>query len=85
MIKPNAYLNIGKIISATEKQFQIANLRMFRMRKQDAEEFYAEHIGKGFFPTLMEFITSDLVVGMELIAMDAIKKWRGFIGPTRLA
>lgn len=58
---------------------------MFKMRKQDAEEFYAEHKGKGFFPTLMEFITSDYVVGMELISMDAIKKWRDFIGPTKLA
>ena len=33
----------------------------------------------------MEFITSDYVVGMELISLDAIKKWRGFIGPTKLA
>jgi hypothetical protein len=30
MIKPNAYLNIGKIISETEDQFTIANLKMFR-------------------------------------------------------
>lgn len=30
MIKPNAYLNIGKIISETEDQFTIANLKLFR-------------------------------------------------------
>ena len=40
MIKPNAYLNIGKIISLTEQQFQIANLKMFRMQVPDAEGFY---------------------------------------------
>lgn len=27
-------------------------------------------------------MTSDYVVGMELVAQDAIKKWRTLIGPT---
>jgi nucleoside diphosphate kinase len=27
-------------------------------------------------------MTSDFAVGMELVAPDAIKKWRNFIGPT---
>jgi hypothetical protein len=27
-------------------------------------------------------MTSDYAVGMELVAQDAIKKWRTFIGPT---
>lgn len=40
MIKPNAYLNIGKIIAAAEQQFEIGNIKMFRMRKEDAEQFY---------------------------------------------
>lgn len=82
MIKPNAYLNIGKIITATEQHFQIANLKMFRMSVPDAEGFYAEHKGKAFFPTLIEFMTSDFAVGMELIANNAIQRWRDLIGPT---
>lgn len=64
MIKPNAYLNIGKIITLTEKQFQIGNIKMFRMRVPDAEGFYAEHKGKAFFNGLVEFMTSDFAVGM---------------------
>ena len=82
MIKPNAYMNIGKIISATERQFQIGNLKMFKMSTANAEEFYGEHKGKPFFPGLVEFMTSDYAVGMELIAPDAIHKWRELIGPT---
>ena len=39
-------------------------------------EFYGEHKGKPFFEELVQFITSDFVVGMELIADDSIKKWR---------
>ncbi len=82
MIKPNAYLNIGKIIAETEKEFTIANLKMFRFSQKEAKKFYGEHDGKSFFPTLIQFMTSDYAVGMELVAQDAIKKWRTFIGPT---
>ena len=52
------------------------------MRVPDAEKFYAEHQGKSFYPGLVEFMTSDFAVGMELVAPDAIKKWREVLGPT---
>jgi nucleoside-diphosphate kinase len=55
---------------------------MSRFTKETSEVFYGEHIGKAFFPNLQEFITSDVVVGMELVASNAITKWRTFIGPT---
>jgi nucleoside-diphosphate kinase len=38
--------------------------------------------GKPFFEELTNFICSDFVVGMELIAEDAVTKWRTLIGPT---
>lgn len=55
---------------------------MSKFTKETADVFYGEHIGKPFYPNLSEFITSDVVIGMELIAPDAIQKWREFIGPT---
>lgn len=55
---------------------------MSRFTKETVGVFYAEHIGKPFFPTLEEFMTSDVVIGMELVAANAIQKWRSFIGPT---
>ena len=82
MLKPNAYLNFGKMIAATEKQFAIANLKMFQFNEDSAGQFYGQHKGKGFYPTLMNFMTSDYSVGMELIAPGAITKWRNFIGRT---
>lgn len=82
MLKPNAYLNFGKMIAATEKEFTIANLKMFQFDEDSAGQFYGEHKGKGFYPTLINFMTSDYSVGMELIAQNAITKWRKFIGPT---
>ena len=82
MLKPNAYMNFGKMIAATEQEFTLSNLKMFQFDPNGAGQFYAEHHGKSFYPTLMEFMTSDFSVGMELVADNAITKWRKFIGPT---
>ena len=44
MIKPDAYNNIGKIISMIEQNgFVIGNLRMTKFSLSDAQEFYGEH------------------------------------------
>lgn len=83
MIKPDAYRNIGKIIDAIYVNgFKINKLKMSRFSYETAQVFYGEHVGKPFFPNLQKFITSDSIVGMELVADSAIDKWRGLIGPT---
>ena len=76
-------MNIGKIINAIEEEgFTISNIKMAKMTEQDAQQFYAEHKGKPFFNKLVEHISSDLVVGLELVADDCIAKWRKLLGPT---
>jgi nucleoside diphosphate kinase len=40
---------------------------MSRFTNASSAEFYAEHKEKSFFPGLQQFITSDVVVGMELV------------------
>lgn len=83
MIKPDAYTNIGKIIDAIYLNgFKIAKLKMSRFTPASASVFYGEHKGKPFYPNLQQFICSDVVVGMELVAENAIEKWRSLIGPT---
>ena len=57
-------MNFGKMIAATEKEFQVANIKMFQFDENSAGEFYGEHKGKGFDPTLINFMTSDYSVGM---------------------
>lgn len=47
-----------------------------------AEEFYAEHKGKPFYPGLIEFMTSGPIVALVLAKEGAIKAWRELIGPT---
>eukprot|EP00331_Platyophrya_macrostoma_P015880 CAMPEP_0176472858 /NCGR_PEP_ID=MMETSP0127-20121128/41985_1 /TAXON_ID=938130 /ORGANISM="Platyophrya macrostoma, Strain WH" /LENGTH=280 /DNA_ID=CAMNT_0017867791 /DNA_START=41 /DNA_END=879 /DNA_ORIENTATION=- len=83
MIKPDAYTSIGKIIDIIEQSgFVIGNLKMAKLTLGDAQEFYAEHKGKPFFTELTNFICSDFVVGLELVAEDCISRWRSLIGPT---
>ena len=55
---------------------------MSKFTDRTSEIFYGEHKGKAFFPNLQNFIKSDLVVGMEIVAENAVDKWRGLIGPT---
>jgi nucleoside-diphosphate kinase len=55
---------------------------MCRLSKPEAEHFYAVHRGKPFFSKLVDFMTSGRLVAMELVAPDAIQKWRDLIGPT---
>lgn len=42
------------------------------MTVADCKVFYAEHIGKSFFQNLVNFMTSDFCVGMELVADNGI-------------
>ena len=65
MIKPDGYLEIGRILNAIEEEgFTISNLKMARMTQQDAEKFYADHKGKPYFKDIVAHICSDLVVGL---------------------
>ena len=48
-----------------------------------ASKFYAEHVGKPFYPSLAGYMTSGTIVAMELVGPNAIAKWREIIGPTK--
>lgn len=87
MIKPDGYLNIGKIIDMIYNagHFTIVKLKLCKMSLENAAEFYGEHKGKPFYDFLVNYITSDFIVGMELVKKDAIAAWRNFIGPTNVA
>lgn len=55
---------------------------MIKFSPETAGEFYGEHRGKHFFPTLIDFMTSDVAIGMELVRENAIAHWRKVLGPT---
>jgi len=84
MVKPDSYTHTGKIIDAIyQNGFTISKLKMSKFTQaQHADNFYSEHRGKPFFSDLCAFMQSDVVTGMELVADNAISKFRDIIGPT---
>jgi nucleoside diphosphate kinase len=50
-----------------------------------AEEFYAEHKGKPFQPSLVAFMSSGPCVALALSRKGAIAEWRALMGPTATA
>mmetsp|Transcript_13193 Transcript_13193/g.41744 ORF Transcript_13193/g.41744 Transcript_13193/m.41744 type:complete len:444 (+) Transcript_13193:177-1508(+) len=83
MVKPEAVQHLGKIVNAIVRSgFLISNMKMCQLSRAEAAEFYAVHEGKPFYPTLIDYMTSGRIVAMELVAEDAIQKWRTLLGPT---
>jgi len=85
IIKPNAVKkNIaGKIISMWEAAgFEIVQIKKLRLNKDQAEGFYAEHQGKGFFDELIAFMTSGPVYLLVLAKDNAVEDNRKLMGAT---
>ena len=85
MVKPNAVKSglIGHIIARYESaRLSVVAIRFKQMTQADAEGFYAEHVGKGFFAELAKFMTSGPSVQLVLAGENAIAKVRAINGAT---
>ena len=88
IIKPDAVAagQSGRILAMVEEAgFRILGLRMTRLRREQAEQFYAVHREKPFFEGLVRFMTEGPIVVMALEREDAIRKWREVMGATNPA
>lgn len=88
IIKPDAVAasQAGEIIAMIERAgFRILSARMLRLRKEQAEEFYAVHRGKPFYESLVKFMTEGPVIVMALEREDAIAGLREVMGATNPA
>ena len=85
MVKPDGVRRglVGEVISRFEKKgFKIIALKMLRLSREKAEEFYKVHKGKEFFESLINFITSGPVVAFVIEGESAISVARRLIGET---
>ena len=85
LIKPDAVERhlIGEIISRIERNgLTIAALELRHVSEQLAGRHYAEHEGKPFFGSLLEFITSGPVVAAIVEGPRAIAAFRQVAGGT---
>ena len=85
IVKPDAVQRnlIGRILAHVEEQgFRIAEARLTRLTREQCQEFYAEHLGKGFFNELVDFMTSGPVMLTCLERENAVITLREVIGAT---
>jgi len=85
IIKPDAVARglIGEIVKRLETNgFKIIAMKMLHMTKAQAEGFYAVHLGKPFFESLTNFMSSGSAVMMILEGHDVIARYRDLMGAT---
>ena len=85
IIKPDAVKagNTGPILSQiNEAGFEIAAMKMLQITRPQAEEFYAIHRERSFYPDLVEFMISGPVVVLVLRHENAVEQFRKLIGAT---
>ena len=85
IVKPDAVARqlTGRILAHVEERgFRLAEARLTRLTREQCQEFYAEHTGKGFFNELVDFMTSGPVVLTCLEREDAVATLRRVIGDT---
>jgi nucleoside-diphosphate kinase len=85
LIKPDGVERqlIGEIINRIERKgLTIAALELRGVSQELARQHYAEHDGKPFFATLLEFITSGPVVAAIVEGPRAVAAFRQLAGGT---
>jgi nucleoside-diphosphate kinase len=85
LIKPYADQRrlTGQIISRFEnKGLNFIALKMLRVTPELAKQHYAEHVEKGWYPTLEKFITGGPIVAAIIEGLEAIRVVREMLGAT---
>ncbi|CAM4460023.1 Nucleoside diphosphate kinase [Mycobacterium basiliense] len=85
LIKPDGVQRqlVGEIISRIERKgLTIVALELRNVSEEVASRHYAEHEGKPFFGSLLEFITSGPVVAAVVAGPRAIAAFRQLAGGT---
>ena len=85
LVKPDGVSRglVGEVISRIERKgLTLVALELRTVARSLAEQHYAEHDGKSFFESLLEFITSGSVVAMVVEGPRAIPAFRQLAGGT---
>ena len=85
IIKPDGVKKniIGQIYSKIESSgLKIINIKMCKLSKKQAQNFYFIHKDKPFFDSLTSFMSSGKIVVQILEGINAIHKYRNVMGNT---
>jgi nucleoside-diphosphate kinase len=85
LIKPDGVRRglIGDVLSRIERKgLRIVAMDLRTMTAETAETHYAEHVGKPFFGSLVDFITSGPLVALVAEGPRAVEAFRALAGAT---
>jgi nucleoside-diphosphate kinase len=85
LVKPDGMRRglAGEIVARFERRgLKLRGARLLKIPKSTAREHYAEHKGKPFFGSLVDFITSDPVLALAVSGESAIAVVRTMMGAT---
>ncbi|WP_026066287.1 nucleoside-diphosphate kinase [Actinoalloteichus spitiensis] len=85
LVKPDGVERglVGEVIARIERKgLRLAALELRTVSREVAEQHYAEHDGKPFFTSLLDFITSGPVVAAVVEGPRAIAAFRQLAGGT---
>ena len=85
LIKPDAVRRglVGEILGRFERKGLVVEAMVRRsMDAKLADEHYADHVEKAFYPPLKEFMTSGPLVALVLAGDEVIEVVRAMIGST---
>jgi len=85
LVKPDGVSRglVGEVISRIERKgLSLAALELRHVERAVAEQHYAEHAGKPFYESLLEFITGGPLVAMVVEGENAIAAFRQLAGAT---
>jgi len=88
LIKPDAFgeNHSGEILKIYEDAgFKIVAAKIMRMTEKIAAIHYAEHVGRPYYPALVEFMTAAPIMALVLTGENVIKKIRELNGATNPA
>lgn len=74
---------VGSVLKTIEENgFVIKNMKYFQFSKIQCELFYQEHVHKGFFQSMQNYLCSLNTIGLILEKEDAINAFRQLAGAT---
>ena len=74
---------VGSIVHRFEqKGLRLAGMKLVQVHRSLAEQHYAVHKGKGFYESLLKFITSGPTLALVLEGREAVAVARNLIGAT---
>ncbi len=88
LIKPDGVSRnlIGEVIRFFEKAgLRVVALKMLRLSKEEAKEFYIVHRDKPFYDSLTDYMSSGPIVALVLEGENAIARCREIMGATNPA